>query len=95
MSARVYPRFPVSLRRPSARYGARISLEGVEYRGRGATPREAYESAAAMAELFDGIEFEGEVANPKNPVVEDARAVGILVKAAAKHVASKLKRSKQ
>ena len=95
MSARVYPRFPVSLRRPSARYGARISLEGVEYRGRGATPREAYESAAAMTELFDGIEFEGEVANPKNPVVEDARAVGILVKAAAKHVASKLKRSKQ
>ena len=33
MSARVYPRFPVSLRRPSARYGARISLEGVKYRG--------------------------------------------------------------
>lgn len=95
MSARVYPRFPVSLRCPSARYGARISSDGVEYRGRGATPREAFESAAAMAEIFDGVEFKGEVADPRNPVVEDARAVGILVKAAAKHVASKLKRSKQ
>lgn len=94
MSARVYPRFPVSLRRPSARYGARISLEGVEYRGRGATPREAFESAAAIAELFDGVEFTGEVAQPRNPIVEDARAVGILVKAAAKHVVSVLKRSK-
>ena len=94
MSARVYPRFPVSLRRPSARYGARISLEGVEYRGRGATPREAFESAAAIAELFDGVEFTGEVADPRNPVVEDARAVVIVVEAAAKHAASKLKKGK-
>lgn len=94
MLARVYPRFPVSLRRPSSRYGAKISLDGVEYRGRGATPREAFESAAAMAEIFDGIEFEGEVADPKNPVVEDARAVGILVKAAAKYAASKVKKEK-
>lgn len=94
MPARVYPRFPVSLRRPSSRYGARISLEGVEYRGRGATPREAFESAAAMAELFDGVEFEGEVADPRNPVVEDARAVVIVVKAAAKYAASKLKKGK-
>lgn len=95
MSARVYPRFPVSLRRPSSRYGAKISLDGVEYRGRGATPREAFESAAAMAEIFDGIEFTGEVAQPRNPIVEDARAIGIVVKAAAKYVASKLKRGKQ
>lgn len=94
MPARFYPRFPVSLRRPSARYGARISLEGVEYHGRGATPREAFESAAAMAELFDGVEFKGRVADPRNPVVEDARAIGIVVKAAAKNVASKLKKEK-
>lgn len=95
MPARVYPRFPVSLRRPSVRYGAKISLEGVEYRGRGATPREAFESAAAMAEIFDGIEFRGEVAQPRNPIVEDARAVGIVVKAAAKRVVSVLKKGKQ
>ena len=94
MPARVYPRFPVSLRRPSARYGAKIFSNSVEYRGRGATPREAFESAAAMAEIFDGIEFEGEVADPRNPIVEDARAIGIVVKAAAKHVASKLKKEK-
>ena len=94
MSARVYPRFPVSLRRPSARYGAKIFSENVEYRGRGSTPRGAFESAAAMAELFDGVEFEGEVAQPRNPIVEDARAIGIVVKAAAKHVASVLKRGK-
>lgn len=94
MSARVYPRFPVSLRRPSARYGAKIFSDGVEYHGRGSTPREAFESAAAMAEIFDGVEFKGEVADPRNPIVEDARAVGIMVKAAAKYAASKLKRSK-
>lgn len=94
MSARVYPRFPVSLRRPSARYGAKISSEGVEYHARGATPREAFESAAAIAELFDGVEFRGEVAQPWNPIVEDARAIGIMIKAAAKYVASKLKKEK-
>lgn len=94
MPAQVYPWFPVSLRRPSARYGAKIFSDSVEYRGRGATPREAFESAAAMAEIFDGIEFRGEVAQPRNPIVEDARAVGIVIKAAAKHVASKLKRGK-
>ena len=95
MPARVYPRFPVSLRRLSARYGAKIFSENVEYRGRGATPREAFESAAAMAEIFDGIEFRGEVAQPRNPIVEDARAVGIVVKAAAKRVVSVLKKGKQ
>lgn len=94
MPARFYPRFPVSLRRPSARYGAKIFSEGVEYHGRGATPREAFESAAAVAEIFDGVTFEGEVPEPKNPVVEDVRAVGIMMKAAAKHVASKLKKEK-
>jgi len=94
MSARVYPRFPVLLRRPSARYGAKISSDGVEYHGRGSTPREAFESVAAIAELFDGVEFKGRVADPRNPVVEDARAIGIMIKAAAKHVASKLKREK-
>lgn len=94
MPAQVYPRFPVSLRRPSARYGAKIFSEGVEYHGRGSTPREAFESAAAIAELFDGVEFRGEVAQPRNPIVEDARAVVIVVKAAAKRVASKLRRGK-